>query len=83
MLLSRINLNPSTMSSTVLRAQYIKPRTEQSVENKAGYFKTNEEATKSTNFARILPTNDVNVMYVASAFHSFPPTERPRKSIWA
>ena len=83
MLSSKINFNPTIMTSTVLRTQYIKPRTEQPFEDSCVYSKANEEVTRLANMERILPTNDVNVMYVASAFHQFPPTAREMKSLWA
>ena len=83
MLSSRINFNPTIMTSTVLRTQYIKPKAEQSFAESCVYSKANEEVTKLAKLERILPANDVNVMYVASAFHQFPPTEREIKSLWA
>ena len=83
MLSSKINFNPSIMTSTVLRTQYVKPRTEEPFETGNVYSKANEEVTKFAKLERILPSNDVNVKYVASAFYSLPPTERPIKSLWA
>ena len=76
-------INPSVMSSNILRTQYIKLKAKQPVENSNVHSVTNEEVNKQVNAARILPANNVNVMYVASAFHKLPPVERSYESIWA
>ena len=83
MISSRILVNPTAMSSSALRTQYIKPAEQKDVEASNVYSKANNEVTKKAMQPRILPVNNVNVMYVASAFRGATVEERPLKSLWA